>query len=112
VFHGEGIWSSPPTPEAVAALSGRLDELVTLPELVELAVTHGFASVTVHEASFDEWDVFESGYAAGWAAWLAEHEPDHPDAQEVRERTARQHAGYLGGYRGIMGMAYLELLAV
>ncbi len=112
VVYGEGIWSRPPTPEAVAPLSGRLDELVTLPELVELAVTHGFAPVSVHEASLDEWDVFESGCAAGWAARLAEHEPDHPDALEVRERAARQRAGYLGGYRGIMGMAYLELLAV
>ncbi len=44
--------------------------------------------------------------------WLAEHDADHPDAPEVRLRAARQRAGYLGGYRGIYGMAYLELLAV
>ena len=112
VVYGEGIWSRPPTPEAVAPLSGRLDELVTLPELVELAVTHGFVPVAVHEATLDEWDTFESGYAAGWAVWLTEHDPDHPDAAEVRERAARQRAGYLAGYRGILGMAYLELLAV
>ncbi len=112
VVYGEGIWSRPPTPEAVAPLSGRLDELVALPDLVELAVTHGFAPVAVHEASLDEWDVFESGYTAGWAVWLAEHSPDHPGAVEVRERAARQRAGYLGGYRGVYGMAYLELLAV
>ena len=112
VVYGEGIWSRPPTPEAVAPLSGRHDELVALPELVELAVAHGFAPMAVHEASLDEWDVFESGYAAGWAAWLAEHDPDHPDATDVRGRAARQRAGYLGGYRGVLGMAYLELLAV
>ncbi len=112
VVYGEGIWSRPPTPEAVAPLSGRLDELVALPDLVELAVTHGFARVAVHEASLDEWDVFESGYAAGWAVWLAEHNPHHPGAAEVRLRAARQRAGYLGGYRGVYGMAYLELLAV
>lgn len=112
VVYGEGTWSHPPTPEAVAPLSGRLDELVTVSELVELAVAHGFAPVAVHEASLDEWDVFESGYAAGWAVWLAEHGPDHPDADQVRERAARQRAGYLGGYRGILGQAYLELLAV
>lgn len=112
VVYGEGIWSRPPTPEAVAPLSGRVDELATLPELVEIAVVHGFAPVAVHEACLDEWDVFESGYAAGWAAWLAGHDPDHLDAAEVRERAARQRAGYLGGYRGIHGMAYLELLAV
>jgi len=112
VVYGEGIWSRPPTPEAVAPLSGRLDELVALPDLVELAVTHGLAPVAVHEASLGEWDVFESGYAAGWAVWLAEHNPHHPGAAEVRLRVARQRAGYLGGYRGVYGMAYLELLAV
>ncbi len=112
VVYGEGIWSRTPTPEAVAPLSGRLDELVTLTELVELAVAHGFAPVAVHEATLDEWDVFESGYAAGWAVWLAEHDLDHPGAAEVRERAARQRAAYLGGYRGVFGMAYLELIAL
>ncbi|MGH8962408.1 MAG: hypothetical protein ACRDWT_14675 [Jatrophihabitantaceae bacterium] len=43
------------------------------------------------------------------ASWLADHAPD---AAEVRDRAARQRAGYLGGYRGTMGMAYLALLAV
>ena len=36
VLYGEGLWSRPPTPEAVAPLSGRLDELVTLAKLIEL----------------------------------------------------------------------------
>ncbi len=112
VLYGEGIWSRPPTPEAVAPLSGRLDELVTLAELIELAVEHGFMPAAVHEATIDEWDEFESGYSACYATWLAEHGPDHVDAAEVRERAARQRASYFGGYRGIMGMAYLGLIAV
>ena len=44
--------------------------------------------------------------------WLADHEPDHPDAAEVRDRAARQHASYLGGYRGVLGLAYLHLVAL
>jgi hypothetical protein len=43
---------------------------------------------------------------------LAGHEPDHPDADEVRAMATRQRGGYLCGYRGIMGMAYLQLLAI
>lgn len=112
VVYGEGIWSSPPTLDAVAPLAGRLDELVSLAELVELAVKHGFMPMAVHEASTDEWDEFESGYSACYAEWLAEHGSDHPDAAEVRDMATRQRAHYFAGYRGIMGMAYLGLIAV
>lgn len=99
VVYGEGIWSSPPTPEAVAPLSGRLDELVTIAELTELAVTHGFMPVAVHEAiTEEEWDEFESGFSARYARWLAEHAPGDPDATEVRRRAARQRTAYLSGY--------------
>jgi hypothetical protein len=112
VVYGEGIWSRPPTPAAAAPLAGRLDEFVTLAELTELAVDHGFMPIAVEEASLDEWDEFESGYSACYAAWLAEHDPQHPDAGEVRERAARQRVAYLSGYRGVLGFAYLSLIAV
>ncbi len=112
VVYGEAVWSRSPTPEATAPLSGRDDEFVTLAELADLAVQHGFAPVAVGEAGLEEWDEFESGFAAGYATWLATHDPDHPDAPEVRERARRQREGYLRGYRGVLGLAYLRLLAV
>lgn len=112
VVYGETIWSRPPTPAALAPLSGRLDEFLPLAELVDLTVSQGFMPVAVHEASIEEWDHFESGYSACYATWLANHESDHPDADEVRSMAARQRAAYFQGYRGTMGMAYLALLAV
>jgi len=112
VIYGEGIWSRPPTAEAVAPLAGRVDEFVPLADLVDLAVAQGFMPVAVHEAGLDEWDEFESGFSARYATWLAEHGTEHPDAAEVRAQSARQRTGYFSGYRGIMGMAYLALLAV
>ena len=112
VVYGDGIWSHTPTPEAVEPLSGRLDEFLFLPDLVDLAVAQGFMPVSVQEASIDEWDEFESGFGARYARWLSEHGPDHADAAEVRARAERQRAGYQRGYRGILGMAYLSLLAV
>jgi cyclopropane fatty-acyl-phospholipid synthase-like methyltransferase len=112
VVYADAIWSRSPTPEATAPLSGRDDEFVRLDQLVELAVGQGFAVAGVREATLDEWDEFESGYTAGYATWLAEHDPAHPDAAEVRERAARQRNGYLRGYRGVLGMAYLQLIAV
>jgi cyclopropane fatty-acyl-phospholipid synthase-like methyltransferase len=112
VVYGDGIWSRSPTPEAIAPLAGREDEFVTLGELAELAVAAGFAPLAVHEAGLDEWDVFESRYAAGYARWLAEHDPDDPEADEVRGLAERQRGAYFSGYRGILGLGYLELLAV
>ncbi len=112
LVYGEGIWSAPPTPAATAPLSGRDDEYVGLGDLVALAEAHGFGVLAAHEASLDEWDAFESGFAAGWVRWLADHEPDHPDAADVRARVARQHASYLEGYRGVLGLAYLHLVAL
>ena len=77
-----------------------------------LAESHGFGVLAAHEASLDEWDAFESGFAAGWVRWLAEHDPDDPEAGEVRARLTRQHTAYLGGYRGVLGLAYLHLVAL
>ena len=68
LVYGEGIWSSPPTPAAIAPLSGRDDEYVALGRLVALAEEHGFGVMAAHEASLDEWDAFESGFAAGLGA--------------------------------------------
>jgi cyclopropane fatty-acyl-phospholipid synthase-like methyltransferase len=112
LVYGEGIWSTPPTPAATAPLAGRDDEFVSLGSLVALVESQGFAVMAAHEASLDEWDAFESGYTAGYARWLTEHDVDDPDAEEVRGMAARQHAAYLGGYRGVLGLAYLELLAL
>lgn len=112
LVYGEAIWSAPPTEAAAAPLAGRLDEFVALPDLVDLAWASGFAVVQVHEATQDEWDVFESGYTARYAAWMAAHGPSHADFDEVRSRAWRQRDAYFRGYRGVLGMAYLALLAV
>jgi SAM-dependent methyltransferase len=112
LVYGEAIWSVPPTPAAIAPLGGRLDEFLFLPDLVDLAWASGFAVVQVQQASLDEWDEFESGYTARYAVWLAEQGASHPDFDEVRERAFRQRDAYFRGYRGVLGMAYLALLAV
>lgn len=109
---GEAIWSAEPTPSAAKPLSGRLDEFVFLPDLLDIARQCGFVVVGAHQASLDEWDQFESGFTAGYARWLATHSNEHPHAPEVRKRLVAQSDAYFRGYRGVLGMAYLELLAV
>ena len=112
VVYGEAIWTATPTPEAVAPLAGRADEYVFLPDLLAIARDLGFAVVQVHQATLDEWDAFESGYTARYARWLAGHPADHPDASTVRAQLAAQSSAYFRGYRGVLGMAYLAMLAV
>lgn len=112
VLYADAIWSRPPTPAAVAPLSGRDDEFATLHELTELAVEHGFAVVAFGESSLEEWDAFESGFGAGVARWLDRHGAAHPEAGAVAARAADQRAAYLQGYRGVLGYAHLQLLAV
>lgn len=112
VVYADGIWSRSPTPLAIGALGGRHDEFVTLADLVELAEASGFVAAGVREATLDEWDEFESGYTARFSSWLSAHGTQHPDAPEVSARADRQRRGYLRGYRGVLGMAYLQLVAV
>lgn len=112
VVYGEAVWSRPPTPQAIEPLGGRTDEFITVAVLLDLATQHGFMPLAVHEASLEEWDEFESGYSARYARWLVKHGVDHPDAREVRGIAARQRTAYFGGYRGVLGMAYLALVAV
>jgi SAM-dependent methyltransferase len=112
VVYADGIWSRPPTPAATAPLSGRDDEFVPLDNLRALAEDAGFSVDAADEATLDEWDVFESGFTARCDTWLAAHPHDHPDADEVRQRGADQRASYRHGYRGVLGMGYLRLLAV
>jgi SAM-dependent methyltransferase len=112
VVYGEAIWSVPPTEAAAGALGGRLDEHKSLAALVDVAVDAGFATFGAHEANTDEWDEFESGCGACYTRWLLDHEPEHPDTDEVRAMARDQHDRYRRAYRGVLGMGYLELVAV
>jgi SAM-dependent methyltransferase len=105
---GEGFWAVPPTTAATDALGGDPAEFGTIGELAELAVACGWRVWDLSEASQDEWDAFESGYARGWERWLRDH-PDDPEAAQVRQRCDEHRARYLKGYRGVLGFAYLVL---
>ena len=112
VVYGDAIWTRTPTPAAIAPLGGRSDEFISMPEMIDLAWRCGFAVAGSHEASLDEWDDFESAHVARYSNWLADHPPDHPDSAEVTSLALKQTRAYHQGYRGVLGMAYLRLLAV
>ena len=111
VLLGEGFWEAPPPPERLARMwpGARAEDHPDLAGLVDATVAAGFRPGWVETASGDEWDAFESGYAADVEEWLVAH-PGHPEAAATRARLDDHRDGWLRGYRGLLGMAYLTLL--
>jgi SAM-dependent methyltransferase len=107
VLLGEGFWERPPTPAELGAMwpDTSADEQTDLAGLVDRAVTAGFRPEWIETASLDEWDEFESGYAADVQEWLATH-----DDPKVRADTDAHTSYWLRGYRGVLGLAYLTLV--
>lgn len=108
LLFGDGCWEREPTPAALAGLGAEPDDLLTLPDIVDLAVQTGYRPLDVCTASLDEWDAFESRWCAGRERWLLAH-PHAPDAAEVRAVVDEHRTGWLRGYRGQLGFAYLTL---
>ncbi|MFJ8537072.1 SAM-dependent methyltransferase [Streptomyces sp. NPDC093591] len=110
VLLGEGFWQRPPTPAELAGMwpEAAATDHYDLATLLDLAVDAGFRPEWTETASLDEWEVFESAYQADVEIWLAEH-PDHPLADETRERLDRHRAQWMS-YRGVLGLAYLTLV--
>jgi SAM-dependent methyltransferase len=108
VLLGEGFWEAPPAPERLARMwpGARADDHPDLAGLVDAAVAAGFRPGWVETASREEWEAFESGYAADVEEWLVRH----PGADDVRARLDAHRSAWLRGYRGLLGMAYLTLL--
>ncbi|MFI7386336.1 SAM-dependent methyltransferase [Streptomyces sp. NPDC049813] len=113
VVLGEGFWERVPADGELAAMwpGARADDHVGLGALVDLAVAAGFRPVWIESASREEWEEFESGYRHDTELWLAMN-PGHPLATETRERVDRQRASWAGGYRNVLGIAYLTLVPV
>ncbi|MEU9292501.1 methyltransferase [Streptomyces sp. NPDC048266] len=113
VVLGEGFWERTPTEEELAGMwpGASTGDHLSLGALVDLAVEAGFRPAWIETASAEEWEEFESGYRYDTEVWLAAH-PGHPLAAETRERVDRQRSTWLNGYRRVLGIAYLTLVAV
>lgn len=105
LLYGDGVWSVPPSPDAVALLG---QDIVSLPELLEAARIAGWRVLHFSEAGLREWDDFESTFRAGRQEWLLAN-PVHPRADDIREWLDDRERGYVTVYRGILGFAYLVL---
>lgn len=103
---GDGFWENPPNATARAIFGDEVQ--AGLPDLVDLALTCGYRLLNLTTATRDEWDDFESRWCASRERWLVAN-PDHPRAAEVRGIVDEHREGWLKGYRGSLGFAYLTL---
>jgi SAM-dependent methyltransferase len=110
LLFGAEFWEVPPTPERLAHLwpGTTADDCTDLAGLVDAAVAAGFRPLRIETATRDEWEEFESGYAAEPEEWLAAN-PGHPAADDVRAQLDAHRDIWLRGHRDVMGFAYLTL---
>lgn len=110
VIIGDTYWERPPSAAALDGLGAEPDDFGTLAELVDRASAARFRPLLISTANRDEWEVFESRYAGGTERWLLAN-PDHPDVTEITAAVDAHRAGWLRGYRDVLGLAYLVLVA-
>lgn len=104
------IWERTPTAEELAQMwpGTTLETCLYLADVVDEAVAAGFRPLRIEMATTDEWDWFESGYAASSEEWLLAND-DHPEADAVRAELDAHRTRWLRGTREVMGYAYLLL---
>ncbi|MEK8105168.1 hypothetical protein NKG94_08085 [Micromonospora sp. M12] len=104
LLFGDAYWERPHG--GVADIFG--PDVPTLPGLVEAARERGWRLLHLSAADQREWDDFESTWLAGRQEWLLTY-PEDPRAADVRAELDDRLHQYVGGYRGVLGLAYLVL---
>lgn len=107
---GECYWQREPTVARLDAMRIPAAQYRALPDLVDLALAHGYRMVWLSRASQDEWDEFESRYALRRERWLADN-PGSEQATEVRSAADAHRTAWLRGWQDVLGYAYLTLVA-
>ncbi|KIH96427.1 methyltransferase type 12 [Streptomonospora alba] len=111
LLFGECFWLRTPTSAELSAMPIPRLQYRSLPDLVEVALSHGFRLLALSQADLDEWDDFESRHAQGREDWLRQN-PDSPEAGEVRAKADAHRDARLRGMRETVGFAYLTLVRV
>ncbi|MBS2552991.1 class I SAM-dependent methyltransferase [Catenulispora sp. NL8] len=110
LFFGVEHWESVPPPERLAAMwpGTAADRYPLLAEIADLAVEAGFRPIRIESSTRSEWDDYESLETADAEEWLLAN-PDHPDAEAVRDRLDSKRSIWLRGHRDYFGFSMLTL---
>jgi SAM-dependent methyltransferase len=105
---GEGRWLREPDPEYLAFLGAPRDELLDHAGNVALAHDEGFEVVRSLVSSNEDFEAYETSYAANVERFVEEH-ADDPDAAAFRDRIRAWRAAYLRWGRDTLGFALYVL---
>ncbi|TML89475.1 MAG: class I SAM-dependent methyltransferase [Actinobacteria bacterium] len=100
VVVGEPYWRKPPPDDHPEGP----ETFVSLEQTVERFEQEGLPVVSLIAASQDDWDRYESLHWRAVEEWIAEN-PDHPEADDLREQGARYKQLYLRWNRDLLGWA-------
>lgn len=100
---GEPYWREWPLPEGFAPPVGE-EDFLPLAETVERFESAGVEVVSLLASTEDDWDRYESQKWLALEEWLAAN-PDHPQADEFRERGRRERERHLRWKRALLGWA-------
>jgi SAM-dependent methyltransferase len=101
---GEPYWRTWPLPKGFEPDPG--EDFLSLPETVERFRSVGLAPVTLIDASFDDWDRYETLHWLAAEEWLHEH-PGNAGAEDIRTRTEYHRELYLRSQRDLLGWAII-----
>lgn len=107
LLFGDGFWARPPS-ETLIEMFGEL--AFSKDDLVGRATAAGWTPIVVEIADAEEWDDFETNWGRAFETF-ARKDPDQQLAAEVLRFLAGRRDQYLNGYRGVLGFAYLLLVA-
>ena len=110
VLLGDGVWDTPPTEAALAALEAGPDEFPDLGGLLDLAVRHGYEVAHGHVSTLEEWDEYEWSWTGSLADWALAPGRDPADRAVALEASRAHRDAWLGGYRGVLGFVSLVLV--
>ncbi|MEV4570855.1 methyltransferase domain-containing protein [Nonomuraea sp. NPDC049419] len=102
VLVGDCYWTSPPPPEALAALQISADEFTSLIGTADRAEQAGFELLEMVLADPDSWDRYMAPQWWAISDWLRSN-PDDPDVPAMRDfltRSRRSHLEYGRDYLG------------
>ncbi|HET9139752.1 class I SAM-dependent methyltransferase [Actinophytocola sp.] len=108
VVLGDAFWEQEPDPVVRADLEDGPQRYADLATTVARVAEHGWTPVYGHVSTLAEWDEYEWCWTGSLARWALDH-PDHPDREQVLGVSAEHRAGWLGGYRGVLGFVTLVL---
>ncbi len=110
LLFSDGFWQVPPTKVALDALGASEGDIPTLGQVRGAIGRAGLREEAVHFSTTQEWDDYETAWCTALEAHADGIAADAPfDAARLRQIAGEHRAGYLEGYRGILG--YVAIVA-